>query len=84
MEASTIADKINDKMLRKTLPTLLTPPTLPLWDRNVERERNDYRRTKFRRNAPELEQQKFGNVLDALADYKEAQERFWKGNNKKY
>jgi hypothetical protein len=71
-------------MLRKTLPTLLTPPNLPLWDRNVERERNDYHSTKFRKNVSELEQQKFMNVINALADYKEAQEKFWKGNNKKY
>jgi hypothetical protein len=77
-----MANKVNDKMLRKTLPTLLTPPNLTLWDRNVERERNDYRRTKFRKNTPELEQQKFMNVLNALADYKETQEKFWKGNRK--
>ena len=72
------AKKVNDKKLRETLPTLLTPPNLNVWDRGVIRERNDYHQLKFKKNAPNLEQEKFGKVIDALADYKEAQERFWK------
>lgn len=79
-----VEKKVNVKKLRETLPTLLTPPNLSLWDRGVCRERNDYHCSKFKRNAPSLEQEKFTNVVNALADYKEAQERFWRGNGKKY
>jgi hypothetical protein len=73
--------KVNDKQLKKTLPMLLTPPNLNYWDRNVLRERNEYHQTKFRKNAPSVEQEKFKNVINALTDYKEAQELLWKGNN---
>ncbi len=74
--------KVNVKKLRASLPSLLTPPDLPLWDRGVERERNDYRGLKFRRNAPQVEQEKFMKIVDAFAEYKEAQEKFWKGRKK--
>ena len=77
-------NKVNAKKLRETLPTLLTSPNLSLWDRNVMRERNDYHSLKFKRNAPSVEQEKFTNVLNALDSYREAQERFWRGNGKKY
>ena len=79
-----IEKKVNAKKLRETLPTLLTPPDLSLWNRNILRERNDYHITKFKRNAPAVEQEKFTNILNALDAYKESQERFWRGNGKKY
>jgi hypothetical protein len=76
--------KVNAKKLRETLPTLLTPPNLSMWDRNVVRERNDYHCVKFKKNTPGIEQEKFSNILNALDDYKQAQEKFWRGNSKKY
>lgn len=75
--------KVNDKQLRKTLPTLLTPPHLNLWERGVLRERNEYHQTKFRKNNPTLEQQKFQNVVNSLNEYREAQEQHWKNGNKR-
>jgi hypothetical protein len=72
-------NKVNDKKLKQTMPILLTPPNLNVWDRNVQRERNDYRQNKFKKNNPVLEQQKFQSVVSALIDYKNAQESSWKG-----
>jgi hypothetical protein len=79
-----MASKVNEKKLRQSLPTLLTAPDLPMWDRAVERERNDYHQYKFKKNNPSLEQEKFLKIVNAFAEYKETQERFWKiGNGKK-
>ena len=75
--------KVNDKKLKQTLPILLTPPNLNVWDRNIHRERNDYHQNKFKKNNPEVEHQKFQGVVNALVDYKNAQEAFWKGNTKR-
>jgi hypothetical protein len=77
------AKKVNDQQLRKTLPTLLTPPNLNIWDRNIIKDRNDYHQIKFKRNAPEIEREKFTKVVDALTEYKEAQERFWKNKQQR-
>ena len=52
------AKKVNDQQLRKTLPTLLTPPNLNIWDRNIIKDRNDYHQIKFKRNAPEIERER--------------------------
>ena len=76
------AKKVNDKRLREALPTLLTPPNLNVWDRSILKERNDYHQLKFKKNAPEIELEKFTKVVDALSEYKEAQERLWRSNNK--
>ena len=77
------AKKVNDQQLRKTLPTLLTPPNLNIWDRNIIKDRNDYHQIKLKRNAPEIEREKFTKVVDALTEYKEAQERFWKNKQQR-
>ena len=79
-----MADKVNAKKLRETLPTLLTPPNLSLWDKAVSREKNSYRIIKFKKNAPTVEQQKFMNVITALSEYNESKEKFWKGNGKNH
>jgi len=73
-------ENVNAKILRKTMPSILTPPNLNIWDKAVTREKNDHRIHKFRRNKPELEQQLFNQIVTSLEVYKAHQELHWKGN----
>jgi hypothetical protein len=77
-----MTSKVNVKKLKETLPTLLTPPNLPLWDKAVLREKNKYRIVKATKNAPLIEQQLFQNIVIDLAKYDEFKEKNWKGNGK--
>lgn len=79
-----MTQKVNVRKLKQSLPTLLTPSGLSLWDQGVARERNDYHQFKFRKNNPSIEQEKFSKIISAFEEYKEAQELFWKtGNDRK-
>jgi hypothetical protein len=80
MARDTMTDKVNARKIKEYLPTALTPPNLSLWDRSIERERNDYHASKFQKNNPSLEQEKFSKIVESYAEYKAAQEQFWRGN----
>lgn len=75
--------EVNIKKIDRSMPNLLTNPTLGPWDSTVEKEKNEYRRTQFKKRNPQLEQEKFLKVVDAFADYKQTMNLNWNGNGKR-
>lgn len=73
-----MSGQVDAKKLTRSLPTLLINPSLDPWGRLVERERNDYRRAQFKKRNPQLEQEKFKKILDAVEDYKKTMSKYWK------